>query len=415
MKILLAHNYYQLRGGEDVVFEQEKCLLEHAGNEVITYCRSNCEVEGVSGLQRLALVRRMIWAADTEREFGRLLARERPDIVHVHNTFFMLSPSVYGACHAHGIPVVQTLHNFRLMCPSATLFRDGDVCEECLNHGPWKGVYHGCYRGSRPATAAVSLMLASNRFWGTWHKLVTVYIALTDFGRNKFIAGGLPADKITVKPHFVSPDPGNGGQQGEYGLYVGRLAREKGIATLLRAWRRLPRQYILHIVGEGPERERLEIQTRQLGLLNVQFRGHLSHKDTIAVVKRARFLIVPSAWYETFGMCIVEAFACGVPVICSRLGAMQELVSDHRTGLHFTSRDHDDLSEKINWAWLHPHEMNSMGRQARSEYEQKYTPERNYQILMEIYRRALATYGQTLSEFQADRSRTAGKFKAASL
>ncbi len=382
MKILLAHNYYQIPGGEEVVFEQEKRLLEQAGNEVITYCRSNDEIERLTAVERLTVAKRSIWADDTEREFGQLLARECPDVVHVHNTFFVLSPSIYGACKAQGIPVVQTLHNFRLICPSVTLFRDGNVCEECVDHGLWRGVYHGCYRDSRLATATVALMLALHRRWGTWDKLVTCYIALTESGRNKFIEGGLPAEKIVVKPNFVDPDPGERGRVGECALFVGRLSREKGLSTLLQAWGRLPRNYALHIVGDGPERESLESQARHLGLSNVQFRGRRSHEETIAIMKWARFLVVPSGWYETFGMCIAEAFACGTPVICSRLGAMQELVSDGRTGLHFSSGDPNDLAAKVEQAWSHPNEMIAMGREARAEYEAKYTAERNYQILM---------------------------------
>jgi glycosyltransferase involved in cell wall biosynthesis len=404
LRILLAHNYYQHSGGEEVVFEQERRLLERAGNEVITYCRSNQEVEGLTALKRLTLVKRNIWAADTEREFSQLLTRESPDIVHVHNTFFMISPSIYGACKAQDVPVVQTLHNFRLLCPGATFFRDGKVCEECVDRSLWRGVYHGCYRDSRPATASVASMLALHRLWGTWDKLVTNYIALTEFGRDKFIAGGLPAAKIVVKPNFVDPDPGEREQSGEYALFVGRLSTEKGLSTLLQAWGRLPQHYALHIVGDGPERVSLELQTHQLGLSTVQFLGRLSHEEVIAAVKRARFLIVPSGWYETFGMCIAEAFACGTPVICSRLGAMQELVSDGRTGLHFSSGDPNDLASKVGWAWSYPNKMGAMGREARAEYEAKYTPERNYPMLMEIYRRALATYGRTQTFEQISQS-----------
>ena len=398
MRILLAHNYYQVPGGEEVVFEQEKCLLENNGHEVITYNRSNHEITGFNPLERLTLIKRSIWAADTRREFSEVLARKRPDIVHVHNTFFMLSPSIYGACKAYGIPVVQTLHNFRLVCPSVTLFRDGKVCEECLDSGLWRGVYHGCYRDSRSATASVAAMLALHRYLGTWHELVTVYVALTEFGRNKFIAGGLPAEKILVKPNFVNPDPGERGQAGEYALFVGRLSREKGLSTLLHAWQQLPRHYALHIVGDGPEREALELLARQLGLSSVQFRGRLPHEEAVMAVKSARFLVVPSAWYETFGMCIVEAFACGTPVICSRLGAMQELVCDGRTGFHFNYWDPYDLAEKIEYAWSHPREMRAMGREARAEYESKYTAERNYTQLMDVYRRALAQ-SQTSREY----------------
>jgi glycosyltransferase involved in cell wall biosynthesis len=389
MKIVLVHNRYQQPGGEDVVFEQEKQLLEQAGTEVITYCRDNYEIERLTALDRLTLVKRSIWAADTEREFAQLLARESPDLVHVHNTFLMVSPSIYGACKARGIPVVQTLHNFRLVCPAATLYRDGKLCEECVEYSLWRGVYHGCYRNSRPATASVALMLALHRRWGTWNKLVTRYIALSEFARNKFIAAGLPAEKIVVKPNFVNPDPGERERPGEYALFIGRVSREKGLSTLVRAWERLPRCYALHVVGDGPARESLETQARQLGLSAVTFRGRLSHKETIAAVKGARFLIVPSGCYENFPMCIAEAFACGTPVICSRLGAMQELVSDERTGLFFTAGDAGDLARKVDWAFNHSTELAAMGRLARQEFEARYTPEMNYSLLMEIYHRVL--------------------------
>jgi glycosyltransferase involved in cell wall biosynthesis len=389
LKILLAHNYYQLRGGEEVVFDQEKRMLEQGGNEVITYCRSNDEIAKLSGLERLTLVKRSIWAPDTEREMTQLLAKTCPDVVHVHNTSYMMSPSIYGACKAKGIPVVQTLHNFRLMCPNVTFFRDGKVCEECMDHSLWRGVYHGCYRDSRLATASVALGLALHRRWRTWDKLVTSFIALTEFGRNQFIAAGLPAGNILVKPNFVDPDPGEREQPGEYALFVGRLSREKGLPTLLQAWGQLPRHYALHVIGDGPEEEILKALARQLGLSAVQFRGRLSHKEAVAAMKLARFLIVPSGYYETFGMCIAEAFACGTPVICSRLGAMQELVSDGRTGLHFTSGDANDLAAKVGWAWSHPKEMNVMGREGRAEYETKYTADRNYPMLMNIYESAI--------------------------
>jgi len=388
--------------------------LEQAGNEVVTYRRSNDEIETLTPFEKLTLVKRSIWAADTQREFTQLLAREKPDVVHIHNTFFMISPSIYGACKARGIPVVQTLHNFRLICPSVTFFREGRVCEECVDHGLWRSVYHGCYKDSRPATASVALMVALHRLWGTWDKLVTNYVALTEFGRDKFIAGGLPAQKIVVKPNFVDPDPGEREQSGEYALFAGRLSNEKGLSTLLQAWRGLPRHYALHVVGDGPERESLESHARLLGLSNVQFRGRLSHEETIIAIKHSRFLIVPSGWYETFGMCIAEAFACGTPVICSRLGAMQELVSAGRTGLHFNSGDSNDLAAKIAWAWSHPNKMDAMGREARAEYKAKYTPERNYPMLMEIYRRALATCGRIYSVDQDRQSITTEQYQAIS-
>lgn len=394
MKIVLVHNFYREAGGEDAVVEQERRLLERAGHDVILYHRSNHEIEGLSILGQISLAKRCIWAKDTQRQFAQLLARENPDLVHVHNTLVMISPSVYGACRDRGIPVVQTLHNFRLMCPAATFQRDGKVCEECVDHSLWRSVYHGCYRDSRPATATVALMLAFHRRLGTWNKLVDCYIALTEFSRNKFIAAGLPADKIVVKPNFLDPDPGEREQHGAYALFVGRLSPEKGISTLLQAWEHVPEHCALHIVGGGPQRESLEAQAKKRRLASTTFRGYLSHEETIAEMKGAQFLIMPSVWYEGFPVSVAESFACGTPVICSRLGGMEEIVTDGRTGLHFTPADSEDLAAKVKWTWTHPLEMEEMGREARAEYKAMYTAERNYEMLMEIYTKAIAARGQ---------------------
>ena len=192
MKIAVVHNTYQQAGGEDVVFEQERKLLESAGHQVVTYERSNHEIDGFSAMQRLALVKRIVWATDSRREFAELLRREKPRLVHVHNTFQMISPSIYSACREANVPVVQTLHNFRLLCPAAEFFRNGGICEECLDHSLWRGVRYGCYRESRTATAAVALMLAVHRRLGTWTESVSSYIALSEFARKKFVQGGCP-------------------------------------------------------------------------------------------------------------------------------------------------------------------------------------------------------------------------------
>src|SRR5437773_3621463 len=230
MKILLVHNSYQQAGGEDVVFEQERQLLESAGHTVIQYCRSNWEAAGYSGIRSLALVRRTVWATDTRRDVVRLLDEEKPDLVHVHNTFVMISPSIYSACREAGIPVVQTLHNYRLYCPCATFFRDGHTCEDCIEHSLWRSVRHRCYRDSRAATAAVAVMLLVHRQQHTWTQDVNCYIALSEFARNRFVSAGLPADKIWVKPNFMHPDPGARPHNAcEYALFVGRLSPEKRV------------------------------------------------------------------------------------------------------------------------------------------------------------------------------------------
>ena len=394
MKILLVHNTYQQPGGEDVVFEQERRLLEQMGHTVVTYCRSNHEIEELSTIGRATLVMRTVWAGDTHQDFGALLVRENPDIVHVHNTFVMISPSIYSACREHGVPVVQTLHNFRLLCPGAQFLRDGKVCEDCVEHSLWRSVWHGCYRDSRPATASVALMLAWHRRSGTWDELIDRYIALTEFARNKFIASGLPADKIVVKPNFVAPDPGAKQSPGAYAVFVGRISKEKGLHALLNAWDRLPKNCALQIIGDGPQRQELEQEAQRRGLSSIQFRGRLSHAETLAAIKGSYLLVMPSQWYEGFPMTIAESFACGTPVICSKLGAMQEIVNDTRTGLHFAPANAEDLAQKLAWAFAHPSEMAAMGRAARGEYEARYTPQRAYRQLLDIYEQTVAGYAR---------------------
>ncbi len=392
MKIVLVHNSYQQPGGEDVVFDHECRLLENHGHAVTAYRRSNHEIEELSSIEKTMLLKRSIWASDTHREFSQLLARENPDIVHVHNTFLMISPSVYGACRDRGVPVVQTLHNFRLLCPAATFFRDGKVCEECVDRSLLRSVRYGCYRDSRMATASLAFMLAWHRHADTWNEMVDCYVALTEFARNKFIASGFPAHKIVVKPNFVDPDPGAGHNGGDYAIFVGRLSPEKGLNILIDAWARLPKGHSLHIAGDGPERSRLERQVYERNVAGVRFLGRLAHDDMIAAVKAARCLVLPSLWYEGFPMCIAEAFACGVPVICSRLGGMQEIVEDGRTGLLFEPGDAADLAAKIEWAWSHPGDLCVMGLEARREYEERYAAEKNYTQLMGIYEQAVAAY-----------------------
>ncbi len=388
-KVLLVHNRYQQRGGEDSVMQAEKALLSAAGHEVAEYSRHNDEIVNYGLWQKATLAPRTVWAWDSYRQLKTLLQTEKPDLAHFHNTFPLISPAAYEACREAGVPVVQTLHNYRLFCPAATFFRDGQVCEECVQHSLWRGIRYGCYRNSRPATATVALMLAVHRRRRTWTRQVDCYVALTEFSRRKFIEAGLPAERIVVKPNFVHPDPRARNDRGEYALFVGRLSPEKGLRTLLHAWQRLRDRVPLRIVGDGPLRSELEAGASCRGLSNISFEGRLPRDRTLKAMKGARFLVFPSEWYECFPVTIVEAFACGVPVVASRLGAMEEIVGDGRTGLHFTPGDSDDLAAKVEWAWTHPERMEEMGREARAEYEAKYTAERNYQMLMDIYKRAM--------------------------
>ncbi|MCI0722607.1 MAG: glycosyltransferase family 4 protein [Acidobacteria bacterium] len=383
---LIVHNRYQQRGGEDEVFRAEVELLRAGGHRVVEYVRSNEEIASNGFVSRARLAAGTIWARDSYRELHELIAREKPDVAHFHNTLPLISPAAYYACHDAGVPVVQTLHNYRLFCPAATFFRRAHVCEECVEHSLLRGVGYGCYRGSRAATAAVATMLKVHRVLGTWRGKVDVYIALSEFARQKFMESGLPGEKIVIKPNFVHPDPGLREGAGEYALFVGRLSEEKGLRTLLTAWKRLGTRIPLRIVGDGPLRT--EVEGAGTDLDSVHTLGRLPREQTIMAMKGARFLVFPSECFENFPVVIAEAFACGVPLIASRLGAMVEIVADGRTGLHFTPGDADDLAAEVEWAWSHSREMGAMGRNARLEYESKYTADRNYEQLLAIYQKA---------------------------
>lgn len=381
MKILLVHNSYQLPGGEDQVFAQETELLRGRGHQVLVYQASNDQVKGQNPLVTVA---NTIWNQRAHRELRELMHREKPDIVHVHNTFQVISPAIYYAANEEGIPVVQTLHNYRLLCPTSTFFRDGNVCEDCLGKPiPWPGVLHSCYRGNMPASAAVAVMLATHNYKQTWNQTVSAYIALTDFARNKFIEGGFPAEKIFVKPNYLQTDPGPGDGKGNYALFVGRLTPEKGISTLLEAWRQIGNGFPLQIAGDGPLAPDVEMASREME--SVTWLKWLPRAEILQRMKDASVLILPSTWYEGFPMIITEAFAVGLPVIASNLGSMSSIVDHQRTGLHFAPGRAAALVEAVRWWSAHPAETAFMRTEARLEYETKYTAEENYTQMMNIY------------------------------
>jgi glycosyltransferase involved in cell wall biosynthesis len=381
MKILLVHNFYQLPGGEDQVFAQETELLRSRGHQVLVYQASNDQVKGQNPLVTVA---NTIWNQRTHRELRELMHREKPDLVHVHNTFQVISPAVYYAATEEGIPVVQTLHNYRLLCPASTFFRDGNVCEDCLGKPvPWPGVLHSCYRGSKPASAAVAIMLATHNYKQTWNQTVSAYIALTGFARNKFIEGGFPAEKIFVKPNYLQTDPGPGDGNGNYALFVGRLTPEKGISTLLEAWRQIGNGLPLQIAGDGPLAADVEKASREMEA--VTWLKWLPRAEILQRMKDASVLILPSTWYEGFPMIIAEAFAVGLPVIASNLGSMSTIVDHQRTGLHFEPGRAAALVEAVQWWSAHPAEAAFMRTEARLEYETKYTADENYTQMMNIY------------------------------
>jgi glycosyltransferase involved in cell wall biosynthesis len=390
MKILLCHNHYQQPGGEDLSFAAEAALLEAHGHDVVRHTLHNDALAEMHSLQAAA---RTIWGRESYRAVRGIMRRERPDVMHCTNTFPLLSPSIYYAARAEGVPVVQSLRNYRLLCPNAYLLRDNAVCEDCLGRlFAWPGIVHGCYRESRAASAVVAGMSGVHRLLGTWRKAIDLYFTPTEFARRQFIRAGFPAEKIAVKPNFVDPDPSVGDGAGGYAIFVGRLSPEKGIATLLEAWRQLGDAVPLKIVGDGPLAN--DVAAAAQCNPSIEWRGACSHAEVLRLLGDARCLVMPSIWYETFGRNIVEAFAKGTPAVASRLGCMEELVEDDVTGFHFTPGDAADLARVVRRAMNEPLTQTEMRIAARAAYESRYTGEVNYRMLMDLYQRALNGAGK---------------------
>lgn len=382
LRIVVCHNYYQQRGGEDQVFEDEVDLLRAHGHEVIPFVRHSGEIPAS---QLLPTAVGTVWNRPVASELGALVARHRADIAHFHNWLPLISLAAPVSARDAGAAVVQTLQNYRFACPKGTFFRDGRVCEDCISSRTfWPALRHGCYRESRAASALVAAALVTHRARGTLTNTVDAFAAGSAFTASKLSQAGLPADRIFVKPNFLALDPGAGSGRGSYAVYLGRLSPEKGIATLLEAWDRLGDRIPLKIAGTGP----LESAVEEFAASRpgVEYLGFASDEVVDQTVKDAAFLVLPSVNYEGFPKTIVEAFARGTPVVASRLGAMQDAISPGVNGQHFAAGDSADLANVVVELYTDPSALRSMRTAARSAYTNNYTPEHNYAIMMEVYR-----------------------------
>ncbi len=359
-------------------------MLEESDIDVVTHEVQNDTIDDSTIGKKVRLGIDTIWSSRGYSQIDNLLKQHKPDIVHFHNTFPLLSPSVYLACKRNGVPVVQTLHNFRILCPGALLQRNDKPCNDCLEGGLINSIRHRCYRGSILATLPLASMISYNRLVKNYQN-VDIYIALTQFAKKKFEEGGIDPNKILVKPNFLPNPPGKLSDKSDYVVYVGRLSQEKGVATLVKSWSSL-KEIPLVILGDGPLRADLENYCRENGI-PVRFVGSVSRDEVIDIVSKAAFQIIPSEWYEGFPMVMLEAFATGTPVIASRIGSLDELIVDGKNGFKFEPGDIGDLQHKVRKLWGSKELMEELGTNAAHLFDSNYTQEKNLVQLLEIYGR----------------------------
>ena len=386
MRILVAHNRYQFGGGEDVSTREEIKLLRRHGHSVEFLEQDNDDIHGLRG--KLMASASVFYSARSRKRIKSIIRDFKPDILHVQNWFPMLSPSIILEADASGVPTVQTLRNFRMICANALLFRDGAVCTDCVGKPfPLGGIVHGCYRGSRAGSAIVTAAYAFHRMAHTWDR-VDLFIAVSAFQRELLVRGGLPAEKVIVKPNFVGSDTWNPEVKTEdAALYVGRLSPEKGIRTMLSAWNTGKIPLRLKIIGDGPMAD--EVRACAASNVAVEYLGRQPLKAAYCEMRKARFLVFPSEWYETFGRTVVEAYAQGTPVLAADLGGVRELVEEGVTGYRFPMGNAGALAAGA-LRFPSGEDYERMRANCRRMYLSKFTAEINYALLTEIYAQAIA-------------------------
>jgi glycosyltransferase involved in cell wall biosynthesis len=390
MRVLVAHNRYRSAqpSGENAVVEDEARLLAEYGCDVELLQTSSDEIADWPAYKKALLPARTVWSREGHRLVTDAIERFRPDVVHVHNTFPLLSPAALRAARASGAAVVATMHNFRPLCAAATFVRDGKVCTSCLDRGPLAGVARGCYRGSRLATVPLAASITAHRVAGTWRDSVDRYVFPSSFARSLYVRAGWAPDRLVVKPNTVR-DPGftrTGGGRGFVAL--SRFSHEKGLDTLLDAWRSAGIDERLTLIGAG-ELEG-ELRARARGLDNVELAGRLSPREAFARLAGARALVVPSRWFEVFPRTIVEAYSLGVPVVASRIGSLAEIVEDGTTGLHVEPDAPDQLAAALRTLAGSVALSARLGDEARRRYEAELAPAPTTRRLLEIYDDAVA-------------------------
>ena len=385
LTVLLVHNVYQQPGGEDGVFEREGALLEARGHRVLRYVLHNDDVDGMG---RAALARRTVWSTESHDAVARTVRAENVDVVHVHNTLPLVSPSVFHGAREAGAATVHTLHNYRLVCPGNLLLRDGHLCHDCVGRAfAWPGVRHGCYRGSVAATAAVAVTTAVHRRLGTWDRQVDRFVALSEFARGVMVEGGLPAGRVAVKHNTPATEP-RLAPGGDYALFAGRLAPGKGLDVLLAAWAADPALPPLRVVGDGPLAADVERAAR--ADRRVLWLGWQPAADVERLMGGAAVLVAPSMWYEGWPLVAVEAMGQGTPVVATRHGAFPEMIDDGRTGRLFERGDPAALAAAVRSLVDDPAGLAAVRRRTFEEFRRRFSRDVGYRQLRRIYADAVA-------------------------
>lgn len=389
LKVLLVHNRYQQPGGEDVAVDADAELLESRGHRVVRFERHNDDLLGLDWVGQARAGVRTIWSGETARELSRVLREARPDVMHAHNTFPLISPSAAWTAARHGVPVVQTIHNYRMTCAAGTCTRDGKSCQLCLEtRWPWPAIRYGCYRGSRPQSAVAGALQVSQRLAHRLNDPVRVYLPVSEFVKRFLVdSGKLSEDRVMVRYNFVDPDPGEREARDDDGyiLFAGRIAPEKGVDVLVRAAGLAPEVPVL-VAGDGPSRSDVEELARELGADNVTFCGRMARKDTFELIRKARCLVFPSIWDEPCPMVLVEACALGVPAIATDAGGIPEVIG--ASGTLLPAKDPWALSRALVQVCRDVEGSHAKGRAAREHWNGRFTVEHGYRSLMAAYRRA---------------------------
>ncbi len=401
LRILLVHNHhgnFAIEGEARVVQAEAELLCSH-GHTVSNYAATNAEIEELTLPGRCQALLQVGWSKPGYERIGAVIDEFQPDLMHVHNYWFRLTPSIFAAAKERGVATVLTLHNYRLGCPAATFLRSGEPCERCLDGNASRILVHRCYPGGSFLKSLLAYRLyRETRKRQSLAPIVDAYIALTEFGREKSLAGGLPPEKLYVKPNFMI-DPLDGGTPTapkEGAIYVGRLSPEKGVLGLLEAWRHI--DYPLTIVGDGPQMT----AARRAASNQVKFLGNRPHGEVVSLIENSAFLVFPSEWYEGFPLTLLEGMAVGRAVVASDLGTRREMVRDGETGLLYRSRDSEDLTSKVQRLISDRNLCATLGTAARVKYLADYTPAPNYRTLIRIYEEALDRNRRSLPESISD-------------